>query len=129
MSQAAPTPSDPELEILKAFWRDGDLSGREVHDRVSGALGWSASTTRTMLSRMTAKGMLSRRDVHGLAVYRHVHPKVQILSGLMRRLSAVLEMDRALPATAFTGSQLLDEGDIAALEAMLDEAEEGEGRS
>ncbi len=37
----------------------------------------------------------------------------------MRRFSALLDMDTALPAAAFTGSQLLDDADIAALEALL----------
>lgn len=116
-------PSDAELEILKHFWRDGDLSARELQARVAGRLNWTPSTTRTVLERMRAKGLLSRRDVHGIAVYSHVHPKIEVLGGLMRRLSAVLEMDGALPAAAFSGSQLLDAADIAELEAVLNKAE------
>ena len=126
MSPVLPSPSDTEMEILKRFWRDGDLSARELQDRVAGQLNWTASTTRTVLERMRAKGLLSRRDVHGIAVYSHVHPKVEVLSGLMRRLSAVLEMDQSLPAAAFSGSQLLDADDIAELEAMLNRADAGE---
>jgi BlaI family transcriptional regulator, penicillinase repressor len=125
MTSALPSPSDTEMEILKRFWRDGDLSARELQDRVAGQLNWTASTTRTVLERMRAKGLLSRRDVHGIAVYSHVHPKIEVLSGLMRRLSAVLEMDAALPAAAFSGSQLLNEADIAELEAMLQGAGAG----
>ena len=119
MSKVPPNLSDAEMEILKRFWRDGDLSARELQARVAGQLNWSPSTTRTVLERMRAKGLLSRRDVHGIAVYSHVHPKIEVLSGLMRRLSAVLEMDGALPAAAFSGSQLLDASDIAELEAAL----------
>ena len=125
MSPVLPSPSDTEMEILKRFWRDGDLSARELQDRVADQLNWTASTTRTVLERMRAKGLLSRRDVHGIAVYSHVHPKVEVLSGLMRRLSAVLEMDQSLPAAAFSGSQLLDAEDIAELEAMLNRADAG----
>ena len=33
------TPSDAELDVLKAFWRDGDLSAREVQDRIGGRPG------------------------------------------------------------------------------------------
>lgn len=117
MSQVLP--SDTEMEILKRFWRDGDLSARELQARIAGQLNWTPSTTRTVLERMRVKGLLSRRNVHGMAVYSHVHPKIQVLSGLMRRLSVVLEMDRALPAAAFSGSQLLDAADIAELEAVL----------
>lgn len=124
MSSAPPSPSETELEILKCFWRDGDLSARELQQRITGQLNWTPSTTRTVLERMRTKGLLSRRDVHGMAVYSHVHPKVQVLGGLMRRLTAVLEID-ALPAAAFTGSQILSEAEIAELEAMLNRADDG----
>lgn len=126
MSSTLPTPSDTEMEILKRFWRDGDLSARELQSRVGERLNWTPSTTRTVLERMRTKGLLSRRDVHGIAVYSHVHPKIEVLSGLMRRLSAVLEMDGALPAAAFSGSQLLDAADIAELEAVLNKADAGD---
>ena len=118
-SAQTPTPTDAELELLKCFWRDGDLSAREVHDRLTPHLGWTPSTTRTVLERMRTKGLLSRRDVHGVAVYSQTRPKVEVLSGLMRRFSALLDMDEALPAAAFTGSQLLTDADIAEIEALL----------
>lgn len=130
MTESPTNPSDTELKILKCFWRSGALSAREVHDRVAEQLNWTPSTTRTVLERMRAKGLLSRREVHGMAVYVHAQPKVQILSGLMQRLSTALEMDRALPVAAFTGSQLLDPADIVELEAALNaadtKAEDGE---
>ena len=116
-------PSDTEMEILKRFWRDGDLSARELQARVGDRLNWTPSTTRTVLERMRTKGLLSRRDVHGMAVYSHVHPKIEVLGGLMRRLSTVLELDGSLPAAAFSGSQLLDAADIAELEAVLNRAD------
>ncbi len=114
-----PTPTDAELEVLKCFWRDGDLSSREVHDRIAIQMDWTPSTTRTVLERMRAKTLVSRRDVHGVAVYSQTRPKVEVLTGLMRRFSALLDMDEALPAAAFTGSQLLNDADIAELEALL----------
>lgn len=114
-----PTPTDAELEVLKCFWRDGDLSAREVHDRIAAHLDWTPSTTRTMLERMRAKTLVSRRDVHGVAVYSQTRRKVEVLTGLMRRFSALLEMDEAVPAAAFTGSQLLNDADIAELDALL----------
>lgn len=125
--QPPPTPSDAELDILKAFWRDGELSSREVHDRVGGSLGWTGSTTRTVLERMRSKGLLNRRSVHGMAVYSTIQPKVAVIGGLMRRLGAMLEVDGALPVAAFSGSQLLDEDDLAALEALLGSAEDQQG--
>ena len=117
-----PSPSESELDVLKAFWRDGDLSAREVQNRIGVELGWTGSTTRTVLERMRTKGLLNRRDVHGMAVYSTLQPKVAVIGGLMRRLGAMLEIDGALPAAAFSGSQLLDADDIAALDAALNAA-------
>ena len=117
---AEPTaPSESELDVLKCFWRDGDLSAREVQDRIAGELGWSSSTTRTVLERMRTKGLLSRRDVHGMAVYSTVQPKVAVIGGLMKRLGTLLDLDGPLPAAAFSGSQILDAAEIAELEAAL----------
>lgn len=114
-----PTPTDAELDILKCFWRDGPLSATEVRTRIADGLGWTSSTTRTVLERMCVKGLLVRREAHGIAVYSAVQPKVAVIGGLMRRLSAVLEMAGPLPASAFSGSAILDEEDIEALEATL----------
>lgn len=125
MSSAVASPNDTELEVLKCFWRDGDLSSREVHDRVAAQLNWTPSTTRTVLERMRAKGLLARRSVHGIAVYSQSQSKLTVVGGLMRRLSTLLEIDGSLPAAAFSGSQLLDDADIAALEAVL-KASEGD---
>lgn len=119
MSQLPASPSDTELEVLKCFWRDGDLSAREVQDRVAAQLNWTLSTTRTVLERMRAKGFLSRRNLHGVAVYAQAQPKLDVLGGMMRRISTLLEMDRSLPAAAFSGSQLLDPEDFVVLEKLL----------
>lgn len=114
-----PTPTDAELDILKCFWRDGPLSATEVRTRIADSLGWTSSTTRTVLERMCAKGLLIRREAHGIAVYSAVQPKVAVIGGMMRRISAMLEIDGPLPVSAFSGSALLDDDDIAALEAAL----------
>lgn len=117
--RASAAPSDAELAVLKCFWRDGALSAREVHTRIGAELDWTVSTTRTVLERMRAKGLLTRNEVHGMAVYATAQAKVTVIGGLMRRLSAMLEIDGPLPASAFSGSQLLDADDIAALEKAL----------
>jgi len=112
-------PSESELDVLKCFWRDGDLSASEVRNRIAGDLGWTSSTTRTVLERTRTKGLLTRRDVHGMAVYSTAQHKVAVIGGLMKRLGALLDLDGPLPAAAFSGSQILDADDIAELEAAL----------
>jgi predicted transcriptional regulator len=120
-----PRPSDAEMEVLKALWAHGDASAREVHERLPEELGWAYSTTRTVLERMRAKGLVTRRSVHGLAVFAPADEKVGLLARMIRDFSRrVLGVDGPLPVSAFTGSSLLTDAEIAELEARLQEDEE-----
>jgi BlaI family transcriptional regulator, penicillinase repressor len=66
-------------------------------------------------------------SVHGVAVYEPAHSKVEVLGPLLRRLvRGILEVDGVLPASAFSGSQLLTEEDLAELEQVLNTAQEDE---
>jgi predicted transcriptional regulator len=117
-------PNETELEVLKAFWRGGPLSAREVQDRIGPLLGWTPSTTRTVLERMRAKGLLTRRAVHGVAVYSPAQDKVSVLGGaLTRLLRDLLEVKGDLPVSAFTGSELLSPEEADALRKLLNEKE------
>ncbi|HJV43128.1 BlaI/MecI/CopY family transcriptional regulator [Caulobacter sp.] len=121
-------PSDLELEVLKAFWRGGAMSAREAQGLIEPELGWSASTTRTVLERMVAKGLLTRRSVHGLAVYEARTGKVDVIGGVLNRLRGLLEIDGRLPASAFAGSQILSDSEIQELEALLNKAKPSSGQ-
>ncbi len=116
-------PSDTELELLKQLWRKGPLSAREVQDLAGPALDWTASTTRTVLERMRGKGLVVRRSVHGLAVYEAADNKVSVIGAMLRRMGDFLEIDSAVAASAFSGSQLLSDVEAAELEALLAEAD------
>jgi predicted transcriptional regulator len=124
MATHEPNPS--ELELLKALWREERLSARELHDRVGEAQGWSASTTRTVLRRLVEKGLAARTDYHGLAVYEASAAKVDLISRLVRSFARrVLDVDpKALPASTFAGSALLDEDEREELERLLKAAED-----
>lgn len=119
-------PSELELQVLKAFWRGGAMSAREAQAVIAPELGWTSSTTRTVLERMVAKGLLSRQSVHGLAVYRTEKAKVDVIGGVLGRLRGLLEIDGRLPASAFSGSQLLSAEDLVELEALLNVAPKGD---
>ena len=114
-------PNPSELEVLKALWSHDRLSAREVHDKIGEAQGWSYSTTRTVIQRMVDKGLVNKTSVHGLAVFAAADRKVDLISRLVRSFTKrVLEADpTALPASAFAGSRLLDEGERAELDALL----------
>jgi BlaI family penicillinase repressor len=120
MADAAPSPS--ELSVLKHLWTRGAQSAREVHNALLAETGWSYSTTRTLLARMTEKALVARQDVHGLAVFEARVEKVSLMSRLIRNFAAdVLDLDGPLPATAFAGSKLFTEAEAEALTRLLEE--------
>lgn len=117
---ALPTPSNAELELLKALWRQGACSAREVHNGAVATLGWSYSSTRKTLERMVDKGLVEETVEHGLNMYRAKVGKVATLAALSTDFARrVLELDGALPAQAFADSRLLSEQELQQLDALL----------
>jgi len=117
---ALPTPSNAELELLKALWRQGACSAREVHNGAVAALDWSYSSTRKTLERMVDKGLVEETVEHGLNMYRARVGKVATLAALSTDFARrVLEIDGALPAQAFADSRLLSEQELQQLDALL----------
>lgn len=117
---APPTPSNAELELLKALWRQGACSAREVHNGAAAALDWSYSSTRKTLERMVDKGLVEETVEHGLNMYRTKVGKVATLAALSTDFARrVLEIDGALPAQAFADSRLLSEQELQQLDALL----------
>jgi BlaI family transcriptional regulator, penicillinase repressor len=113
-------PSISELSVLKSLWRQQPLSAREIHDRVADELGWSYSSTRKTLERMLEKGSVRQETRHGVQVYLPVLEKIDTLAAFARDFGKrVMEMDTPLPVNMFTGSKLVDEGELAQLEQML----------
>ena len=114
------TPSVTELSLLKALWKEQPLSARELHACVEEELGWSFSSTRKTLERMLDKGMLLQRSVHGVLVYEANVDKVATLAAFAHDFGRrVMEIDSPLPVSMFTGSKLVDQQELAALEQLL----------
>jgi len=123
-------PSISELSLLKALWRQQPLSAREIHDAVVDEMGWSFSSTRKTLERMLEKGMVSQQVRHGVQVYEAVAEKVDTLAAFAHDFGRrIMEIDTPLPVTMFTGSKLVDEGELAQLEQLLQDwpLEDGDG--
>lgn len=115
-----PIPAPTELSLLKALWREPQLSARALHARVEDELEWSYSSTRKTLERMLEKGMVAQETVAGIQVYRPLLDKVDTLAGFARDFSRrVMEMDAPLAAAMFTGSKLVDEKELERLDQLL----------
>lgn len=115
-------PSPTELPILRQLWDQGPQSAGEIHKAISEDLDWSRSSTRKTVDRMVDKGLVSVSDVHGLKVYSASAKKVPTLAGLIRSFASdVLGLSGPLPVSTLVGSKILDESELAELEALLEE--------
>jgi predicted transcriptional regulator len=120
MTPSKPIPSPTELCLLKAMWKQSPLSARELHAQVEDELGWSYSSTRKTLERMLDKGMVAQESAHGIQVYRPLLEKVGTLAAFAHDFShRVMEMQAPLTAAMFSGSKLVDDKELAQLDALL----------
>ncbi|MBI1236032.1 MAG: BlaI/MecI/CopY family transcriptional regulator [Alphaproteobacteria bacterium] len=116
-------PSQAELAILKHLWSAGAQSAREVQNAMGPETGWSYSTTRTLLLRMTEKELIRREDSHGLAVFSANVPKVALMGQLIRGFASnILDMNGPIPATAFASSKLFTEEEAEELTRLLEDS-------
>jgi BlaI family transcriptional regulator, penicillinase repressor len=119
-----------ELDVMKVLWESGELSAREIHERVRERLDWAPSTTRTVLDRMVKKGLLEKRDSHGLNLYAARVSKAGGLARLVKDFAArVLELDHAAIVPLFARSKVLTREELEELSRLLEEGEGKGGKS
>ena len=51
-----------EWSVLECLWEESPRTGRDAVAYLDHHIGWSRSTTLTMLRRMTEKGLISCRE-------------------------------------------------------------------
>lgn len=123
-------PTKPELAILKLLWRAREMSARQIHGEIEGEFGWSYSTVRTVLERMSDKGLISKAAIDGVNIYEAEVTKVSMLGRMISDFSKrVLELDGAPAAAFFSDSKLLSENELEELESMLRNASEDKGEN
>ena len=61
--------TEAEWNVMECLWEDSPRTGREAVEYLKETVGWSRSTTLTMLGRMAKKGLIDCREVSGVLVY------------------------------------------------------------
>jgi BlaI family transcriptional regulator, penicillinase repressor len=80
------TPSERELDILKALWDMGSGSVRDVHDRLSPELGLAFNTVQTFLRNMEEKGLVGHRAEGRTFIYFPKHTREQVTSRFLSKV-------------------------------------------
>lgn len=113
-----------EWYVMECLWTMGCCTGRESVEYLQKNVGWSRSTTLTMLRRMTEKGMIACREENGLLVYS---PLLDRAAAAQKEtdsfLSRVYHGSISMLVSAITQKQTLSQKEIDDLYAILKEAE------
>ncbi len=116
-----------EWHLMECLWAHAPRTGRECVEYLKEAVGWSRSTTLTMLRRMTEKGLLEQQESNGIQVYSPLIPRSEaVIQETDSFLSRVYQGSVSLMVSALTQKQALSRDEIDELYAILQEME---GRS
>ena len=50
---------DSELKIMELLWAQGDMTAKELAEKLSLTVGWNKNTTYTVLKKLVEKGALN----------------------------------------------------------------------
>ena len=115
-----------EWHLMECLWEKSPRTGREAVEYLENSVGWSRSTTLTMLRRMTEKGVIRCGEEDGVKVYE---PLIQKEEAMLHEtddfLSRVYKGSVSMMMSAITRKQDLSQKEIDELYAILRKAEEG----
>ena len=115
-----------EWHLMECLWEKSPRTGREAVEYLEKSVGWSRSTTLTMLRRMTEKGAIRCGEEDGVKVYE---PLIQKEEAMLHEtddfLSRVYKGSVSMMMSAITQKQDLSQKEIDELYAILRKAEEG----
>lgn len=118
--------TEAEWSVMECLWERSPRTGRELTEQLEEKVGWSRSTTLTLLSRLEAKGAVSTGSEEGKKVFFPAlcreHAALQETEDF---LSRVYHGSLSMMLSAMTQKQSLSQKEIDELYAMLKELEGG----
>ena len=114
----------PEWHMMECLWEAAPRTGRECVEDMQKRVGWSRSTTLTMLRRMTEKELIE--CIQGDVLY--YAPRIRREDAVLREtenfLGRVYQGSVSMLMSAITRKQKLSKEEIDELYAILQQAEE-----
>lgn len=114
-----------EWNLMECLWEKSPRTGREATEYLETHVGWTRSTTLTLLRRMTEKGLILCDESGEMRTYS---PLIRREDAVTREtedfLSRVYKGSVSLMMSAITHKQELSRQEIDELYAILREAEE-----
>lgn len=113
-----------EWNLMECLWDHAPRTGREAVEYLEEKMGWSRSTTLTLLRRMTEKGLIRCEEAGGVKTYSPLLPREEAaLRETDSFLGRVYKGSVSMMVSAMTEKKALSREEIDALYAILKETE------
>lgn len=117
--------STAEWHVMESLWEYSPKVGSRVVADLKDSVGWSRSTTLTMLKRMTDKGLIACEDGESMKTYRPLlERKEAVQKETESFLDRVYHGSLSMLLNHFVEKQSLSQEEIAELRRILDQANE-----
>jgi BlaI family penicillinase repressor len=127
MKEKLPKPTDGELSILRALWKLGPATVREVHEALPEGSGYT--TTLKLMQIMADKGLVARDETARAHVYRaeatQEKTQKQLIGDLVERAFGGSPVQLAMQAIS---SKKTSAAELSELRALLDSLEDGRSK-
>lgn len=114
-----------EWHLMECLWEHAPRTGREAVEYMAENVGWTRSTTLTMLRRMSEKGFILCTEAEGLKVYS---PAIERQEAADHQTEDFIERvyhgSLSMMVSALTKKQSLSKEEIDQLYEILRQAEE-----
>ena len=120
--------TDGEWNVLSCLWENAPQTARALTASLASSVGWSRSTTLTVLRRMTEKGLLlCEEGTDGIRTYRtELSQEAVTLRETEQFLDRIFGGSLSMMLSAMTAGKRLTGEEIDALYEVLRQAEEQE---
>ena len=117
--------SEAEWNIMESLWEESPKVGSRIVADMAGRVGWSRSTTLTMLKRMTEKGLIACEDNGRMRVYVPlIEKETAVKKETDNFLKRVYHGSASMLVSSFIKKQRLTTEELSELRQILDRAEE-----
>lgn len=116
--------SPAQWSVMESLWETGSMTGREATVAMEEKMGWSRSTTLTLLRRMEEKGFVTTVAENGVKVFLPtLHREDAALRETENLLERIYHGSISMLVSAMTHKHALSQQEIDQLHALLDEME------
>lgn len=118
-----PVLTPAEWHVMEYLWQNSPCTAREAVEYLQSKVGWSRSTTLTLLSRMAEKQQIQCHEDGAVRTYSPLIAQEEaVLDQTRSFLDRVYQGSLSLMLSAFTKKQPLSDREIEELQAILDQA-------